>query len=71
MKRIILVLAFSVFFTCAYADNDSQVSWQNCVNDKSLDCNNGCQTSEDINCQNNCKQWAQDKCKAAGLTPPQ
>lgn len=69
MKRIVLILVLSGFFTCAYADSDAQIAWQNCVNDKTLDCNNGCQNSEDINCQNNCKQWSQDKCKAAGLQP--
>lgn len=65
MKRVSLVLLLSMFLANAYADG--KYDWQACVNAKSLDCDNGCQTSSDIHCQANCKQWAKDKCEAEGV----
>lgn len=76
LSRIAIVLTLSVLVSPVFADDSPNVQqgankydWQTCVADKTDDCINTCQNSEDINCQNNCKQLASDKCQEIGLSP--
>lgn len=78
MKRICLLVILQTVFTCAYADDSGSVqqgaadyNWDTCVGNKTNDCINSCQNSEDINCQSTCTQLARDKCQSEGLSPPQ
>lgn len=77
-KKLGIAAIILIGMTTAYADDAintqqgaADYDWQSCLDSKSNECLNSCQTSEDIHCSDNCNNMAKDKCLSEGFSQPQ